>query len=132
MMTTTWIGSVCLLAIVPFQILLALGFPLGEFTLGGKHKVLPDKLRYVSAISVIIILLMVTVLLHLGGVIQLAYPFSPRAFTYVGYIIGGYFVLNTLANLLSKSWKEKYVMTPLSAIVAFCFWHTTYHSALWN
>ena len=32
--------------------------------------------------------------------------------------------LNTFMNFVSKSKKEKYVMTPLSAISAICFWIT--------
>lgn len=131
-MLTAWIGAACLTTIIPFQILLALGFPLGEFSLGGKYKVLSVKLRYVSAVSVMVLMLMIIVLLHLGGIIQWAYSFSPQIFKYTGYFICGYFILNTLVNVLSESRKEKYVMTPLSAIVTFCFWHTTYHSVLWE
>ena len=129
-MLTAWIGSVCMMLIIPFQILLTLGFPLGEFSLGGKYKVLPVKLRYVSAVSVVILLLMTILLLYLGGVIHLAY--SSKIFRYAGYAVFGYFILNTVMNLLSDSRKEKYTMTPLSAIVAFCFWYTTYHSVLWG
>lgn len=129
-MITTWIGFACMIVIIPFHILLILGFPLGEFSLGGKHKVLPIKLRYVSAASVVILLLMIILLLYLGGIIPL--PYSSRIFKYAGYFVCGYFILNTLMNLFSPSPKEKYTMTPFSAVMAFCFWHTTYHSVLWN
>jgi len=129
-MITAWIGSACLMVIIPFQILLTLGFPLNEFSLGGKYKVLPVKLRYISAVSAVILLLMIMLLLYLGGIIHLAY--SSRIFKYAGYFVCGYFILNTLMNLFSESPKEKHTMTPLSAIVAFCFWHTTYYSVLWN
>lgn len=129
-MLTAWIGSVCLMFIIPFQILLTLGFPLGEFSLGGKYKVLPVKLRYVSAVSVVILILMVLLLLSLGGIIPLAH--ASKTLLYAGYVVCGYFILNTMVNVLSESPKEKYTMTPLSAAAAFCFWYTTYYSVLWN
>jgi len=127
-MLTAWIGSACLMVIIPFQILLTLGFPLGEFSLGGRHKVLPVKLRYVSALSVVVLLLMVILLLSLGGIIPLVS--SSKTLKYAGYIVCGYFILNTVINFLSESPKEKYTMTPLSAIIAFCFYYTTHYSIL--
>lgn len=129
-MLSAWIGSLCLLFIIPFQILLTLGFPLGEFSLGGKYKVLPVKLRYVSAVSVVILILMILLLLSLGGIIPLAH--ASKTSLYAGYVACGYFILNTMVNLFSESPKEKYTMTPLSATVAFCFWYTTRYSVLWN
>lgn len=123
-MLTAWIGAACLTTIIPFQILLALGFPLGKFSLGGRHKVLPVKLRYVSAVSV----LMVILLLNLGGIIPLVS--SSKTLKYAGYIVCGYFILNTVINFLSESPKEKYTMTPLSAIIAFCFYYTAHYSIL--
>jgi len=35
-----------------------------------------------------------------------------------------YLSLNTVMNFISKSRKERYIMTPLSAITAVCFWIT--------
>lgn len=129
-MLSAWIGSLCLMVITPFQILLTLGFPLGEFSLGGKYKVFPIKLRYVSAVSVVILILMILLLLSLGGIIPLAH--ASKTLLYAGYMVFGYFILNTAVNLISESPKERYTMTPLSATVAFCFWYTTYYSVLWN
>jgi len=34
--------------------------------------------------------------------------------------------LNTIMNMISKSRKEKYVMTPLSFIAGICFWITAF------
>lgn len=39
-------------------------------------------------------------------------------------IMAGYLSLNTFVNFISKSRKEKYVMTPLSFVTAVCFWIT--------
>ena len=46
------------ISIAVFQVLLALGLPLGEFAMGGYYKVLPYKLRVASAINAIILLVM--------------------------------------------------------------------------
>jgi len=35
-----------------------------------------------------------------------------------------YLSFNTIMNFISKSKKEKYVMTPLSFVAAICFWIT--------
>src|SRR5690554_3388315 len=107
-MLSAWIGSLCLLFIIPFQILLTLGFPLGKFSLGGKHKVLPVKLRYVSIVSVVILIMMIYLLLSLGGIIPLTH--ASKTYLYAGYMVCGYFILNTVVNLFSESPKEKYAI----------------------
>ncbi len=45
------IASIGLIGLIGFQILLALGFPLGKASWGGKHVILPLKLRIASFIS---------------------------------------------------------------------------------
>lgn len=128
-MTTAWIGAICMIVIIPLQILLTFGAPLGEFSMGGKYKVFPGKLRMMSAVSTVILISMTILLLGLGGIIY----FEPKLFfKYAGYICGAYFCLNTIMNLLSESKKEKFTMTPLSAILTVCFLYTTYNSPLWN
>src|SRR5699024_12350919 len=108
-MITAWIGFACMIVIIPFHILLILGFPLGEFSLGGKYKVLPIKLRYVSAASVVILLLMIILLLYLDGIIHL--PYSSRIFKYAEYFVCGYFIINTLMYLFLLCTKKTYTMS---------------------
>ncbi len=126
-MVTAWIGSLCIVLLILFQVLLALGFPLGEYSMGGKHKVFPPTLRIASIVSAILLSFALYVLLSLGNVIQ------PNDLTtwhdYAGYSFGSYLCLNTILNLVSPSKKERAVMTPLSAILAFCFFYTTYNAA---
>jgi len=116
-----WIGVVCLAVVIVFQILLTLGFPLGEFSMGGKYKVFPFRMRIVSTISAVLLLGAILVLLHLGGVVYIEY-LSGWAKP-VGYTIGGYLCFNTLMNIFSNSKKERFTMSPLSAITAFCFFY---------
>lgn len=42
------------------------------------------------------------------------------------YKFAAYLSLNTIMNMISKSRKEKYVMTPLSLIAGICFWITAF------
>lgn len=96
-----------------FQELLTLGFPLGEFTLGGYYKILPKKLRTISAISSLILLFMAIVVLKHAKIFN-GLDFLPTSI--LMWIITIALSLMTLANAISQSKKEKYTMTPLSGI----------------
>ncbi|MNP42905.1 hypothetical protein D3C76_1366970 [compost metagenome] len=105
--------SVMFVLIAVFQVLLSLGFPLGEFALGGYYKVLPVRLRIVSAINAIILLFMGFVFLQYTNVFK-GYNFLP--INILVWIITIFLGLNTIANLISQSKKERFIMTPLSSI----------------
>ena len=45
---------------------------------------------------------------------------------YICFFFAAYLSLNTIMNMISKSRKEKYVMTPLSLIAGICFWITAF------
>lgn len=107
------------ISIAVFQVLLALGLPLGEFAMGGYYKVLPYKLRVASAINAIILLVMGVVFLQHTNVINI---FNVLPTNILVWVITVFLGLNTIANLISRSTKEKYVMTPLSSIAfILCF-----------
>lgn len=127
-MTTAWIGAACMLVVAALHIMLALGLPLGEFTLGGKHRVLPRRLRVVSGTSAAMLLLAVLLILHLGGIVAASRSWA--GYRYVGYIFGGYFAINTVMNFFSPSRKERLLMMPLAAITSACFIYTTMYSPL--
>lgn len=101
-------------------VLVACGLPLGEFTMGGQHKVLPKQFRIMAVISLFIQLFAVVIVLQAGGFIPLW--FSLKVTKYICFAFAAYLSLNTLMNLFSKSKKERYVMTPLSLAAAICFW----------
>ena len=48
------LGAVLFGIIAIMTVLVACGLPLGEFTMGGQHKILPKKLRVAAVISVAI------------------------------------------------------------------------------
>ncbi|MDN6640374.1 MAG: hypothetical protein L0L10_06290 [Tetragenococcus sp.] len=107
------IVAVIFVSLAIFQEFLTLGFPFGEYTLGGKYKILPKKLRTVSTMSSLILLFMAVVVLKHAKVFS-GLDFLPT--NILMWIITVALGLMTLVNFLSQSKKEKYTMTPLSAI----------------
>ena len=118
------LGAVLFGVIVIMTVLVACGLPLGEFTMGGQHKILPKKLRVVAVISVAIQIFAMIIILQAGGFISLWFSFT--ATKYICFFFAAYLSLNTVMNMISKSRKEKYVMTPLSLIAGICFWITAF------
>jgi len=113
------LGAILFGIIALMTLAVTLGAPLGEFTLGGKHKILPPRMRIASGISFFIQLLAIFVILQVGGFITLPLPLP--AARGICMFFAAYLAVNTIMNLLSDSKKEKYVMTPLSVIAAICF-----------
>lgn len=109
-----FIVIILFLVVALFQVLLVIGYPLGEFALGGMYKVLPKKLRLLSAINAFVLLVMSGVFAVYTGLWSVSSSINLHI---VASIITGFLVLNTIANLFSRSKKEKYVMTPLSGVM---------------
>ena len=118
------LGAVLFGVIAIMTVLVACGLPLGEFTMGGQHKILPKKLRVAAVISVVIQIFAMIIILQAGGFISLWLSF--KVTKYICFFFAAYLSLNTIMNMISKSRKEKYVMTPLSLIVGICFWTTAF------
>ena len=81
-----------------------------------------------GAFSIVIILSILIICglplgeLTMGEFIPLC--FSHNVTKIIGIVMAIYLSLNTVMNLISKSKKEKYIMTPLSFVTAICFWIT--------
>ena len=118
------LGAVLFGVIAIMTVLVACGFPLGEFTMGGQHKILPKKFRVMAVISVAIQIFAMIIILQAGGLLPLWLPF--KVTKYICFFFAAYLSLNTIMNMISKSRKEKYVMTPLSLIAGICFWITAF------
>ena len=118
------LGTVLFGVIATMTILVACGLPLGEFTMGGQHKILPKKFRVMAVISVAIQIFAMIIILQAGGFIPLWLSF--KVTKYICFFFAAYLSLNTIMNMISKSRKEKYVMTPLSFIAGICFWITAF------
>ena len=60
--------------------------------------------------------------LQMGGYIPLWFSYNVTRIICI--IMAVYLSLNTVINFISKSKKEKYIITPLSFVTAICFWIT--------
>lgn len=116
------LGAILFAIIAILTLLVILGLPLGQFTLGGKYKILPPKMRIASGISFFIQILAIVVVLQTGGIITTFIPF--KVAKGICFFFATYLVLNSIMNFSSGSKKEKLVMTPLSVIASICFWIT--------
>lgn len=100
-----------LLALVAaFQVAVASGFPIGEFTQGGQTVgQLDDKGRKNAVASLPLLVLFALVALHLGEAIQLP--------TLIGqvfmYVFMGYLGIGLVLNSISRSLKESIIWTPI-------------------
>ena len=118
------IGSIAFLIVIVLSILIIMGLPLGELTMGGKYKIFPKKLRVVLVSQLFLQIFFAIILLQLGEIIPLCFSYDITRI--IGTIMAIYLSINTLMNLISSSKKEKFIMTPLSLITALCFWITLF------
>ena len=116
------IGAAAFSVVIILSVLIICGLPLGELTMGGQYKVFPKKLRIVLVTQLILQIFFVIVILQMGGFIPLY--FSEKATKIICIVMAVYLSLNTVMNFVSKSKKEKCIMTPLSFVAAVCFWIT--------
>ena len=116
------IGAGAFSIVIILSILIICGLPLGELTMGGQYKVFSPKLKIVLVTQLILQLFFVIILLQMGEFIPLWFSYNVTKI--IGIVMAIYLSLNTFMNLISKSKKEKYIMTPLSFVTAICFWIT--------
>ena len=121
-------ASVLFAIIAIMTLLVACGLPLGEFTLGGQHKVLPNKFRVMAVFSFGVQIFAIIIVLQAGGFISLW--FSLNTTKYICIFFAAYLSLNTIMNLFSKSKKERYFMTPISLLAAACYFVTAFSMQL--
>ena len=101
-----------------FQLLLAIGLPLGRAAYGGKYEILPKNLRIMSLVAVGIFVFGMIIVLERAGLITIFN--NPLLTAIVVWILAVYSTLNVLMNAVSKSRIEKRIMTPLSILIAIC------------
>lgn len=125
-MVSSIIGACAFSIVIILSLLIILGLPLGELTMGGQYKVFPKKLRIVLVSQLLLQVFFVIVILQMGGYLPLW--FSHKTTRIILIVMAVYLSLNVLMNLASKSRKERLIMTPLSLIAAVCFWITVAQS----
>ncbi|MBQ8325848.1 MAG: hypothetical protein IJX86_02145 [Lachnospiraceae bacterium] len=112
--------GVCMLSIVIIlSILLICGLPLGELTMGGKHKVWPKEFRIIAVGQLLFQIFAMYILLSAGGIMSML--FTRKITQIICFVFSVFFLFNTFMNFISTSKKEKCIMTPMSVIEAICF-----------
>lgn len=116
------IGVCTFFVIIILSILIICGLPLGELTMGGSYRVFPKELRLLLITQLVLQIFFMVIILQTGGFLGLF--FSHKVTKVIGIIMAVYLSLNVVVNSISKSKKERYIITPLSLISAICFWIT--------
>jgi hypothetical protein len=102
-----------------FQVLLAVGIPLGHLAWGGTARRLPTRLRWASLAAALLLALAGWIVLARADVVEPgADPIWVRTST---WMFAGLFALNTAGNLASGSRLERRIMTPLTLTLTVCF-----------
>ena len=114
-------GAVLLIGVAVFQIALAAGAAWGDMAYGGRaethHGILATPYRFMSGLAVLILGVAAWIVLARGDVLS-GGPMS-AGFVETGvWVVFGYLVLNTVANLASTSKNERLIMGSVTAVAA--------------
>jgi hypothetical protein len=115
--TAAIVAAIGYVGIAGFQVALALGAPLGHAAWGGKHRVLPSRLRVASGVAAVIWIVGAVIVLGRAG-FEVS-PFSDSVERWGAWVFVGLLVVGTLMNAASSSRWERFVWAPISAILAF-------------
>ena len=99
-MISALIGSFLFGLVIVLYILITLGFPLGEYAMGGKYKILPKHMRVVFAFSIILQLTGIMILLQTGSYLKLLFPAGITRG--ICFVYAFYLTLNVLMHFMSK------------------------------
>jgi len=116
-----YVGVSLLAIVMGFQVLLALGRPLGRFAWGGKYRVLPTRLRWASFSAIFVLGLGAWTLLARAGEVWPGPEYGGVRVLVWGF--AGYFTLNIVMNARSQSPAERYTMTPLVTLLTACCYY---------
>jgi len=92
----------------------AAGRPHGRLVWGGRHEVLPRRMRIASALSVPVYAAIAVVL-----ILRAADSATPAADA-AAWVITAYFAIGIAVNGISRSRAERMVMTPACGLLAAC------------
>lgn len=115
----TVLGLLILAALSFFQLLLVIGKPLGNYAWGGQYEVLPRRLRIASVSSIVLYVVFGIFLLSKAGMVNVI-P-DGMFLTTTMWVLTSYFVLGVFMNAISRSKKERALMTPVALSLAVIF-----------
>jgi cytochrome bd-type quinol oxidase subunit 2 len=111
------LAALILAGLIGFQLLLAVGLPMGHYAWGGAHRVLPRSLRIASVVATFIYLALAMGILEAAGVIDLDASEVPRVAV---WILAAFFGIGVLMNAISRSEKERRMAFVAAALSALC------------
>jgi len=101
------------------QLSLVFGAPFGEYVLGGQNRVLPIKMRFISGSFSLVFMSVGLSYLHIAGTIS-----GLCSTVFIRILLVAYTAFLAYAiignGFITKSKKEKYIMTPCSVIGFLC------------
>ena len=113
------VATLVLSLVIVLQALLAAGFPLGQAAWRGQYRILPHALRWASLATVGVLGLAAWVVL---ARVDLVAPGAEAVAVQVAtWVFAGFFCLNTLGNIASRSRAERHAMTPVTVLLIICF-----------
>lgn len=96
-----------------FQFALIVGAPLGRYTQGGSHVVLPPAQRIICVISIVLYAAFALIILSKAGVID-----TLENISHIGmWILAAFFFVGVFMNGISRSKPEQIIMTPVALIL---------------
>lgn len=96
-----------------FQFALIVGAPLGKYTQGGSHVVLPPVQRIICVISIVLYTAFALIILSKAGVID-----TLENISHIGmWILAAFFFVGVFMNGISRSKPEQIIMTPVALIL---------------
>lgn len=108
--------TVLLALLAAFQIALVAGAPIGRFAWGGRDRVLDTRKRVGSVVAVVLYAGFAVLALTRAGVLFDARESLPVVIAM--WVVVGYLALGVLLNALSRSRPERFLMTPVSLLLA--------------
>ncbi|MFC7619690.1 hypothetical protein [Microlunatus sp. GCM10028923] len=116
MITAALIVALALLAgLAVMQVLLIAGAPLGSIAWGGRHRVLPRRLKLAAGAAVLLYAGFATLLLSPAGVLPGG---TLPAVIVLTWILFGYCTLSIVPNAISRSRDERLVQVPVSTLLS--------------
>lgn len=105
------------------HIMLSIGLPIGEYVLGGEHKIIPKEKRYINIIFAFIFLFLG--LFYISTAIYVPFQISKTASKIIMILYSLFLAYAIIGNIFfTKSRKEKFVMIPASCIGFVCSFFT--------
>lgn len=113
------ICAIITLGMALLQLSITFGAPFGEYVLGRKNRVLPKKMRLISGMFFLIFIFVSMAYLQWGNIFYIEFsPMLVRMIIIINTLFLAYAIIGN--GMITKSKKEKYVMTPFSIIQFIC------------